>query len=241
MLKSNRREANKQQHIGMKSALCEFGYRLISLRQLSLSRKLLREPANRAQMVSLNGLRDKAGFTLIELLVVIAIIAILASMLLPALIKGKTKAQGIICQNNMRQLTVAWLQYAHDNNDRIPYSAPLRMLNNSPSPETDPVVWVTGLLNFDPGNPSNWDVTQDIEKSPLWPYCGKSTGIWKCPADHSTVFPSSGPFAGRPMPRVRSVSMSTWAGSADHYRLRLEFLQELRALPGLDAVLRFPR
>jgi prepilin-type N-terminal cleavage/methylation domain-containing protein/prepilin-type processing-associated H-X9-DG protein len=134
------------------------------------------------------------GFTLIELLVVIAIIAILAAMLLPALAKAKTKAQGIMCLDNTKQLTLAWRLYSDDNSDKL-LGCQDGMPNGRPN-------WMSGGLDFS-SNPVNWDINQDVTVSPMWVYTGKSAAIFKCPADQAMV-----QVGQKKLPRVRSNSMS---------------------------------
>ncbi|MBW8865556.1 MAG: hypothetical protein JF609_11690, partial [Verrucomicrobia bacterium] len=82
-----------------------------------------------------------------------------------------------------------------DSHDRLPNS------------KGGPNAWMSGNLDYNPVNPSNWDPSVDIMKSPLWPDCGKNAAIFKCPSDPSTVT-----VAGKTMPRVRSVSMLNWVG-----------------------------
>lgn len=135
------------------------------------------------------------GFTLVELLVVIAIIAILAALLLPMLSSAKARAKGTQCMNNNRQLMLAWRMYVDDARDHLPNA------------KGGPYSWMTGDLDYDSNNRSNWDPSLDIMKSPLWPFCAKNAAIFKCPSDPSVV-----QVAGKTLPRVRSISMLNWVG-----------------------------
>lgn len=147
-----------------------------------------------------------AGFTLIELLTVIAVIAILSSLLLPALAKAKARAQATICLNNTRQFAIGWLVYANDHDDRLAYNlggkAAATNLNN----------WAAGILD--------WDLTPDntnaalLTGSALGSYLGKSAATYRCPADFrlSAMQRQAGW-----QYRVRSYSMNASVGDAGSF------------------------
>jgi prepilin-type N-terminal cleavage/methylation domain-containing protein/prepilin-type processing-associated H-X9-DG protein len=117
---------------------------------------------------------EPLAFTLVELLVVIAIIGILASLLIPATVRAKSKAYNIVCVNNLRQLGVATRLYSEDNETRMPAAEIL------PSDPIDPQKPLTRISDA------------------LASYVGKAATntdtatVFKCPSDRYNLFKTEG-------------------------------------------------
>ncbi len=122
----------------------------------------------------------RAGFTLIELLVVIAIIAILASLLVPALARAKAKGKAIGCINNLKQLCLCWQMYSEDNADRLVSNA------SRDSGGWSQGAWQGATGSWVCGNAWADNTPTNIQRGLLFPY-SRSLGIYRCPADTSTV------------------------------------------------------
>ncbi len=149
-----------------------------------------------------------AAFTLIELLIVISILAILAAILLPVLARAKSAAQATLCINNTKQLTLAWLIYAGDHEDRLPYNLGGNASRKTVAPK-DPLNWVNGIMSWGP-DPDNTNTTL-ITQASLGPYCDSLARIYKCASDRvlSDVQKQLGWTA-----RTRSCSMNAMVGDA---------------------------
>ena len=137
--------------------------------------------------------RKNVGFTLIELLVVISIIALLVSILMPALNKAKQQATATVCLANIRSLTQGYIMYSDDNGGRIVYgyvarSDQVQRQDRSQwvfSPRLDDNNWYDNIGVLDGGsgtNPSLDDRITGIQAGSLWKYT-KNHEVYHCPGD----------------------------------------------------------
>jgi prepilin-type N-terminal cleavage/methylation domain-containing protein len=156
--------------------------------------------------------RIRTGFTLVELLIVLGIIVLLMTILLPAISRAREEARRVQCLSNLRQLTVAWLNYANENKGRIcgaetQASTGRGLENDDPNHwvynGTADHIWIEGLNAFAGIDPlpgffswSGFSVTNGV----LWPYA-KSMGVYRCPDDvrywSPTSYQMNGLLAGR--------------------------------------------
>ncbi len=130
------------------------------------------------------------AFTLVELLAVIAIVSVLASLLLPAVARARSKGLQAACFNNLRQLGVAWELYTSESGGNFPFND---------------VGYEEGYMN----QPGSWVLgnaqrprSGDLENGSIFPQLG-NVHVYRCPADRSTY--SS---FGRSLPKQRTYSLS---------------------------------
>jgi prepilin-type N-terminal cleavage/methylation domain-containing protein/prepilin-type processing-associated H-X9-DG protein len=125
-------------------------------------------------------MNKQRGFTLIELLVVIAIIAILMSILMPALKRAREQGKRMVCFNNLKQLQLCWLLYADDYDGKIMNGDGGHDHGTAPAVE---VAWVGQCWhnNYQNGDqlPEPDQIVQ-IQRGSMWRYC-KDLKLYKCP------------------------------------------------------------
>src|SRR5579871_3149249 len=142
--------------------------------------------------------RRRQAFTLIELLVVIAIIGILAALLLPVLSVAKLKAQSSSCQNNLKQLQLAWQIFVHDSDNAVPVNTSAFTGGAWRSPTnswigSSSAIYDTDFSRIQQGTFFLGDYISEMK-------------LYHCPSDKSLVRTMGGVVAAQNILRTRSYS-----------------------------------
>ena len=203
----------------------------------------------------------KAAFTLIELLVVIAIIAILMALLMPTLNRAREQGRRAVCRNHMKTMTLCWIMYADENDDKIvngeayhaPTTAPAAPVPDS-GPHKGERYWVGNdcASGFMQGEQRPKDIQlQAIRLGAMFPYC-RAEKVYRCPTGirgemrtYTTAYGMNGCFdaagtyegtrgvrVGRTVLMVKKRSEIVVPGPA----YRLVFLDEGRITPDSYAI-----
>ncbi len=144
----------------------------------------------------------RGGFTLVELLVVLATVAILTTLLVPALSQTKQRSPMITCMSNLKQMQLGWELYAGEYNDQLLTSG--GTISNRPP-------WISDTWNYAARSAGDWEPRYYLDKSPLMPFVGRNRAIWRCPADITQVYTNY--VSGVMAPRLRTYSMSQVFGT----------------------------
>ena len=116
----------------------------------------------------------RRGLTLIELLIVVGVISLLMALSVPALVRVRRQAQNTVCTQNLKTLSLAWLLYKDDNDDRLVGGQVGKVAYD----------WVQGPT----GVGAVIDRKKEgIRQGALFQYTGRSIGVYRCPADERTL------------------------------------------------------
>ncbi len=125
----------------------------------------------------------RRGLTLIELLIVIGVISILLALSFPALMRVRNQAQGTVCTQNLRTLSIAWLLYKDYNDDRLVGG---NAGSGKDAAGRDSYDWVRGPT----GTGTVIECKKEgIRQGALFPYVGGSVDVYRCPADQRKLVP----------------------------------------------------
>jgi prepilin-type N-terminal cleavage/methylation domain-containing protein/prepilin-type processing-associated H-X9-DG protein len=170
-----------------------------------------RQGCRSRRVICAGGRRRRRAFTILELLVVIAIIAILASLLLPTLVRAKGRGRSTVCLNNLRQLSLVLHIYSSDHEDALPYNMGAEGIRRTVA-EGKYLNWANNVMS--------WELDPDNTNSALLSIGGLGrsldgvTSVFKCPSDNAV---SSAQRQAGWTGRVRSVSMNAMLGDAGEF------------------------